>query len=56
MPLAHLAVAVEAVGWAHPDTICLMVANTLIGNWDRSFGGGMVSLNVIFHNNDKIEF
>jgi hypothetical protein len=20
-----------------------MVANTLIGNWDRSFGGGMVS-------------
>jgi len=41
MPLAHLAVAVEAVGWAHPDTICLMVANTLIGNWDRSFGGGM---------------
>ncbi|OWK18214.1 hypothetical protein Celaphus_00009320, partial [Cervus elaphus hippelaphus] len=34
-------VAVEAVGWAHPDTICLMVANTLIGNWDRSFGGGM---------------
>lgn len=42
MPLAHLAIAVEAVGWAHPDTICLMVANTLIGNWDRSFGGGMV--------------
>ncbi|OBS71991.1 hypothetical protein A6R68_13435 [Neotoma lepida] len=41
MPLAHLAIAVEAVGWAHPDTICLMVANTLIGNWDRSFGGGM---------------
>ncbi|GAB1289437.1 Mitochondrial-processing peptidase subunit beta [Apodemus speciosus] len=41
MPLAHLAIAIEAVGWAHPDTICLMVANTLIGNWDRSFGGGM---------------
>uniref|UniRef100_A0A8I6GCU4 Mitochondrial-processing peptidase subunit beta n=1 Tax=Rattus norvegicus TaxID=10116 RepID=A0A8I6GCU4_RAT len=41
MPLAHLAVAIEAVGWTHPDTICLMVANTLIGNWDRSFGGGM---------------
>uniref|UniRef100_A0A2K6UW79 Mitochondrial-processing peptidase subunit beta n=1 Tax=Saimiri boliviensis boliviensis TaxID=39432 RepID=A0A2K6UW79_SAIBB len=41
MPLAYFAIAVEAVGWAHPDTICLMVANTLIGNWDRSFGGGM---------------
>ncbi|KAE8616356.1 hypothetical protein XENTR_v10008780 [Xenopus tropicalis] len=42
MPLAHIAVAVEAVGWSHPDTIPLMVANTLIGNWDRSFGGGVV--------------
>ncbi|KAF6725533.1 Mitochondrial-processing peptidase subunit beta [Oryzias melastigma] len=29
MPLAHIAIAVEAVGWSHPDTIPLMVANTL---------------------------
>lgn len=43
MPLAHIAIAVEAVGWSHPDTIPLMVANTLIGNWDRSFSGGVVS-------------
>ncbi|MEQ2281089.1 hypothetical protein AMECASPLE_026771, partial [Ameca splendens] len=41
MPLAYIAIAVEAVGWSHPDTIPLMVANTLIGNWDRSFGGGV---------------
>ncbi|XP_046879057.1 mitochondrial-processing peptidase subunit beta [Hypomesus transpacificus] len=41
MPLAHIAIAIEAVGWSHPDTIPLMVANTLIGNWDRSFGGGV---------------
>ncbi|KAL2102465.1 hypothetical protein ACEWY4_001633 [Coilia grayii] len=41
MPLAHIAIAVEAVGWSHPDTIPLMVANTLLGNWDRSFGGGV---------------
>uniref|UniRef100_A0A8C8RUU8 Mitochondrial-processing peptidase subunit beta n=1 Tax=Pelusios castaneus TaxID=367368 RepID=A0A8C8RUU8_9SAUR len=41
MPFAHIAIAVEAVGWSHPDTIPLMVANTLIGNWDRSFGGGV---------------
>ncbi|XP_077982614.1 mitochondrial-processing peptidase subunit beta-like [Glandiceps talaboti] len=40
MPLAHIAIAVESVGWAHPDTIPLMVANTLIGTWDRSHGGG----------------
>nr|XP_009667756.1 PREDICTED: mitochondrial-processing peptidase subunit beta [Struthio camelus australis] len=44
MPLAHIAIAVEAAGWAHPDTIPLMVANTLIGNWDRSFGGGVQNL------------
>jgi len=43
MPLAHIAIAVEAAGWSDPDTIPLMVANTLIGNWDRSFGGGVVS-------------
>ncbi|MGH0149434.1 UNVERIFIED_CONTAM: hypothetical protein FKN15_033422 [Acipenser sinensis] len=42
MPLAHIAIAIEAVGWSHPDTIPLMVANTLIGNWDRSFGGGVI--------------
>ncbi|KAG8577150.1 hypothetical protein GDO81_010081 [Engystomops pustulosus] len=41
MPLAHIAISVEAVGWSHPDTIPLMVANTLIGNWDRSLGGGV---------------
>ena len=36
MPLAHVAVAVEGCGWTDPDNIPLMVANTLIGNWDRS--------------------
>lgn len=70
MPLAHIAIAVEAVGWSHPDTIPLMVANTLIGNWDRSFGGGVVSsalgfihyvreqsLHVASHNNcPQLEF
>ncbi|XP_067684904.1 mitochondrial-processing peptidase subunit beta-like [Haliotis asinina] len=40
MPLAHVALAVEGCGWSNPDNIALMVANTLIGSWDRSFGGG----------------
>merc|ERR1719309_785121 len=40
MPLAHVAIAVEGCGWTDPDNIPLMVANTLIGNWDRSMGGG----------------
>ncbi|XP_069692949.1 mitochondrial-processing peptidase subunit beta isoform X2 [Periplaneta americana] len=41
MPLAHIAIAVESCGWADSDNIPLMVANTLIGAWDRSQGGGM---------------
>lgn len=28
-------------GWAEADNIPLMVANTLIGGWDRSQGGGV---------------
>lgn len=28
------------VGWADADNIPLMVANTLMGAWDRSQGGG----------------
>ncbi|XP_024080919.1 mitochondrial-processing peptidase subunit beta-like isoform X2 [Cimex lectularius] len=40
MPLAHVAIAVEGCGWENADNIPLMVANTLIGAWDRSQGGG----------------
>ncbi|XP_043469131.1 mitochondrial-processing peptidase subunit beta [Leptopilina heterotoma] len=40
VPLAHVAIAVQGVGWANPDNIPLMVFNTLIGTWDRSQGGG----------------
>jgi len=40
MPLAHIAIAVEGCGWENGDNIPLMVANTLIGSWDRSHGGG----------------
>ncbi|KAL0274762.1 UNVERIFIED_CONTAM: hypothetical protein PYX00_002811 [Menopon gallinae] len=40
MPLAHIAIAVEGCGWCDADNIPLMVANTLIGAWDRSQGGG----------------
>lgn len=41
LPLAHIAIAVEGCGWAHQDNVPLMVANTLIGAWDRSQGGGV---------------
>ncbi|XP_059099097.1 mitochondrial-processing peptidase subunit beta-like [Tigriopus californicus] len=40
MPLAHVALAVEGVGWTNPDNIPLMVANTMLGNWDRSMIAG----------------
>lgn len=40
MPFAHVAIAVEGCGWTDPDNIPLMVANTLVGSWDRSMGGG----------------
>ena len=41
MPLAHVAMAVESCGWASADSIPLMIANTLIGSWDRTHGGGV---------------
>ena len=40
MPLAHVAIAVEGAGWTNPDNLPLMVANTLVGNWDRSMVSG----------------
>ena len=40
MPLCHTAIAVEGAGWDNPDNIPLMVANTIIGSWDRTHGGG----------------
>jgi len=41
MPFVYGAIAVEGVGWDHPDNIPLMIANTLIGQWDRSHGSGI---------------
>lgn len=38
MPYAHIAIAVEGVGWSHPDYIPLMILSVLVGNWDRSLG------------------
>ncbi|XP_046400190.1 mitochondrial-processing peptidase subunit beta [Ischnura elegans] len=40
MPLAHIAIAVEGCGWADADNVPLMVANAVVGAWDRSQGGG----------------
>ncbi|MFH4984884.1 hypothetical protein AB6A40_011593 [Gnathostoma spinigerum] len=41
MSMVFGAIAVEGASWAHPDNIPLMVANTLIGQWDRTHGAGI---------------
>eukprot|EP01113_Clastostelium_recurvatum_P047190 TRINITY_DN836_c0_g1_i1.p1 TRINITY_DN836_c0_g1~~TRINITY_DN836_c0_g1_i1.p1 ORF type:complete len:468 (-),score=135.81 TRINITY_DN836_c0_g1_i1:44-1447(-) len=40
LPLAHIALAVESVGWNHPDFYTLQVLQTLLGNWDHTIGAG----------------
>ncbi|KAM6980234.1 cytochrome b-c1 complex subunit 1, mitochondrial [Aplochiton taeniatus] len=40
MPLAHVAIAVEGASAASPDIVPLMVANSIIGSYDITFGGG----------------
>uniref|UniRef100_A0A8B9LCR6 Cytochrome b-c1 complex subunit 1, mitochondrial n=1 Tax=Astyanax mexicanus TaxID=7994 RepID=A0A8B9LCR6_ASTMX len=40
MPLAHIAIAVEGAGAANPDIVPLMVANSILGSYDITFGGG----------------
>jgi len=40
MDLVHVALAIEGVGWSHPDHFGFMVLQALAGNWDRSVGGG----------------
>lgn len=38
-PTASFAIAVEGASWSSPDYYPLMVASSIIGSWDRSFGG-----------------
>uniref|UniRef100_T1JF60 Mitochondrial-processing peptidase subunit beta n=1 Tax=Strigamia maritima TaxID=126957 RepID=T1JF60_STRMM len=40
MPFANIALAVEGAGWISPDCIPLMVASSMVGNWDQTHGGG----------------
>jgi len=40
MDEVHFAIAVESVGWTHPDYYTFMVMQHLIGSWDRTIGGG----------------
>ncbi|KAH7913946.1 Metalloenzyme, LuxS/M16 peptidase-like protein [Hygrophoropsis aurantiaca] len=38
VPCAHVAIAVEGVGWSSPDYFPMLVMQSIFGNWDRSLG------------------
>lgn len=38
LPTAHIAIAVEGVSWKDPDYFTALVAQAIIGNWDRTMG------------------
>lgn len=40
LPLAHFAIAFKGAGWADPNSIPLMVMQSLLGSWNRSVGFG----------------
>jgi processing peptidase subunit beta len=38
MSTAHIAIAVEGVGWNDPDYFTALVTQAIVGNWDRAMG------------------
>lgn len=40
MPLAQIAVAFKGASWTDPDSIALMVLQTLLGSWNKNAGAG----------------
>ncbi|MCO5601444.1 hypothetical protein L7F22_055567 [Adiantum nelumboides] len=40
LPLVHVALAVMGAPWTDPDSIALMVMQTLLGGWNKSAGAG----------------
>ncbi|CAN1248302.1 Probable mitochondrial-processing peptidase subunit beta, mitochondrial [Linum perenne] len=40
LPLAQFAVAFEGASWTDPDSIALMVMQSMLGSWNKSAGGG----------------
>eukprot|EP01112_Ceratiomyxa_fruticulosa_P012180 TRINITY_DN3362_c0_g1_i1.p1 TRINITY_DN3362_c0_g1~~TRINITY_DN3362_c0_g1_i1.p1 ORF type:complete len:468 (-),score=109.65 TRINITY_DN3362_c0_g1_i1:61-1464(-) len=39
LPLAHIALAVEGVGWTDPEFFTLQLIQILLGSWDHTMGG-----------------
>jgi mitochondrial-processing peptidase subunit beta len=40
MDRVNIAACVEGVGWTHPDYFPLLVAQSIVGSWDRGLGAG----------------
>jgi len=40
LPVVHLAVGVEGISIVDPDIFVAMLVQTIVGTWDRSYGGG----------------
>ncbi|XP_073149901.1 probable mitochondrial-processing peptidase subunit beta, mitochondrial [Henckelia pumila] len=40
IPLAQFAVAFEGASWTDPDSIALMIMQSMLGSWNKNAGGG----------------
>ncbi|CAL1713564.1 unnamed protein product [Somion occarium] len=49
LPTAHIAVAVEGVGWSSPDYFPMLVMQSIFGNWDRSLGSASLMSSRLSH-------
>ncbi|GFV50190.1 cytochrome b-c1 complex subunit 1, mitochondrial [Trichonephila clavipes] len=50
LPFAHVAIAIDTCGHNSPDIYPLMLAQTIVGNWDKTFETGAHTLNQLTHN------
>ncbi len=48
-PTAHIAIAVEGVGWSSPDYYPMLVMQSIMGNWDRSLGAASLMSSQLSH-------
>ena len=46
---AHIAIAVEGVGWSSPDYFPMLVMQSIFGNWDRSLGSSSLLSSRLSH-------
>ncbi|GJE97682.1 insulinase family protein [Phanerochaete sordida] len=49
LPTAHIAIAVEGVGWSSPDYFPMLVMQSIMGNWDRSLGSATLLSSRLSH-------